>query len=165
MSETIPACKQSNACEKPPVLAGGFLALEVRPSQHLKFFYVAAHLMFFCVLSFAVLPLVSVQILWLLLWLVAVVFIAINLLVLINQWQRGCWRLVLDDEGWWLSQNKGELFLVELNSEILLWQSIIYLQFMCCHSGRKYGLLVLHDSAEHEGLRCLRVWLITKFSR
>lgn len=104
----------------------------------------------------------------LLVWVVFMGLIAINFIFLIHNEQRKYYCLILDGNGWWLSRGHEKFYSVVLKGEVVLWQSLVYLQLSECSSkgdgSGRHSLLLLNDSANEEALRLLRVWLVTKFA-
>lgn len=169
MSEITPACKPSKSSLLPSKVGdSALLFLKIHPSQHLLIFYSCVHLSFLGATSYALYPLLKTQILGLLVFVLFVGLLTMNFVFLIHKKQQEYYCLVLDGNGWWLSRGRESFFSVMLKGEIVLWQSLVYLQFSECNSkgdcSGKYNLLLLNDSANEESLRCLRVWLVTKFA-
>lgn len=137
------------------------LTVHLQPSWRLWLMQRLVHSLLAASLSFAVLPLIPTQPLWLIFWILCLCGLWVSLRVCYWHWRSPSQVLRISGRGWWLQEGitEREIFLSD-DAVVLPW--LVVLPCRDKNSRARIYLVLLSDSTSLDEHRRLRVWLRTR---
>ncbi len=135
--------------------------INLRPSLRLWFIQRIVHGLLLVSLSFAVIPLVPAQPLWVILWITGLIGLGVSLQMCYRSWRGQPQTLCITERGWLLRDSTSQRDLV-LSDDAVVLPWLIVLPCRDKTSRARIYLVIPPDCTSPEEHRRLRVWLRTR---